>query len=70
MIDSKSEGISLGPVSNQLGFNSIPIRDVYFKNCRVPQTNLLGQKGKGFKIAMKLLQAQRINIGINDFLMR
>ena len=29
--------------------------DVHFKNCGIPASNLIGERGRGFKYAMKVL---------------
>ncbi len=39
-------------------------RQLIFENLRVPASNLLGQKGHGFKMAMAGLDGGRLNIGI------
>ena len=35
---------------------------VFFENCRVPMTNLIGKEGQGFNIALSALNGGRINI--------
>lgn len=46
-----------------MGWNSQPTRAVIFEDCAVPVSNLLGEEGQGFNIAMKGLNGGRINIG-------
>ena len=48
---------------SQVGWNSQPTRAVLFEDCRVPASNLIGQLGDGFKIAMRGLNGGRINVG-------
>jgi len=55
-------GLSFGKQERKLGWNSQPTAMVIFENCRVPVSNLVGQEGDGFKIAMKALDGGRINI--------
>ena len=62
VIEKSSPGISFGKREQKMGWNSQPTADVMFENCRVPETNLLGEEGDGFKIAMKGLDGGRINI--------
>jgi alkylation response protein AidB-like acyl-CoA dehydrogenase len=57
-----SPGLSFGKPERKLGWNSQPTAMVIFENCRVPVSNLVGQEGDGFKIAMKALDGGRINI--------
>jgi acyl-CoA dehydrogenase len=40
-----------------------PIGRISFNECRVPATNLLGEEGQGFKIAMKTLDTFRATVG-------
>lgn len=47
----------------QVGWNSQPTRAVIFEDCEVPASNLIGELGDGFKIAMRGLNGGRINIG-------
>ena len=47
----------------QVGWNSQPTRAVLFEDCRVPVSNIVGQPGDGFKIAMRGLNGGRINVG-------
>jgi len=45
-----------------MGWKSSPTTMVIFEDCRVPKKNLIGNKGDGFKIALKALDGGRINI--------
>ncbi len=45
-----------------MGIRSSPTMELVFENCRVPAANLLGEEGKGFKVAMKTLDGGRIGI--------
>ncbi len=47
-----------------MGWKSQPTRTISFNNVKVPATNLIGEEGQGFRIAMKGLDGGRINIGI------
>lgn len=47
----------------KVGWNSQPTRAVIFEDCEVPASNLIGELGDGFKIAMRGLNGGRINIG-------
>jgi alkylation response protein AidB-like acyl-CoA dehydrogenase len=37
--------------------------ELVFENCRIPKSNMLGEEGHGFKVAMKTLDGGRIGIG-------
>lgn len=47
-----------------MGWNSQPTSMVIFEDCRVPVSNVVGNEGDGFKIAMSGLDGGRINIAI------
>ena len=38
--------------------------ELFFEDCRVPATNLLGEEGKGFKYMMEKLQQERLEVSI------
>jgi len=63
LVEKGFPGISFGKQERKLGWNSQPTAAVILEDCRVPASNLLGQEGQGFAIAMKGLDGGRINIG-------
>ncbi len=62
VVSTNSEGISYGRKEPKMGWNSQATRGVTFDNVMVPKTQLLGEEGEGFGIAMKGLDGGRINI--------
>ena len=62
IVDKDAKGISFGAQEKKLGWNSQPTSMVIFEDCRVPVTNIVGDEGEGFKIAMAGLDGGRINI--------
>lgn len=62
IVEKGMPGLSFGKPERKLGWNSQPTAAVIFENCRVPASNLVGQEGEGFRIAMKALDGGRINI--------
>ncbi|RYZ55924.1 MAG: acyl-CoA dehydrogenase [Proteobacteria bacterium] len=63
VVDARAEGISYGENERKLGWNSQPTRSVSFDNVLIAKSQLLGEEGMGFKIAMRGLDGGRINIG-------
>lgn len=63
VVDKDAEGLSFGAQEKKLGWHSQPTAMVNFDNCSVPVTNLVGEEGQGFKIAMAGLDGGRLNIG-------
>ena len=44
----------------KMGMHSQDTAELFFANCRIPKTNLLGQKGAGFLMLMQKLQQERL----------
>jgi alkylation response protein AidB-like acyl-CoA dehydrogenase len=63
VIEKDMPGVSFGANEKKLGWRSQPTAQVNFDGVRVPASNLVGQEGDGFKIAMKGLDGGRLNIG-------
>lgn len=55
-------GLSLGKKEDKLGIRGSSTSNVIYEDCRIPQGNLLGEPGMGFKIAMMTLDSGRIGI--------
>ncbi len=62
-VPADAPGISFGACERKLGWHSQPTAMVMFEDCKVPEGNLIGGEGNGFKIAMKGLDGGRLNIG-------
>ncbi|MDO5714072.1 MAG: acyl-CoA dehydrogenase [Tissierellia bacterium] len=62
IVEKGTEGFTYGEPENKLGIHASATRELYFKDCRIPKENLLGEEGKGFKVAMMTLDGGRIGI--------
>ena len=62
IVESSFPGFSVGKHEEKLGLHGSPTAEIVFTDCIVPKENLLGQEGKGFKIAMQTLDGGRIGI--------
>lgn len=56
-------GVSCGPHEDKMGIRASNTTTVTFDNVRVPAANVLGEVGKGFKVAMKILNSGRTGLG-------
>jgi butyryl-CoA dehydrogenase len=63
MVDKGTEGFDIGTIEKKMGFKASPTTELIFSDCLVPQENLLGEEGKGFRIAMSTLDGGRISCG-------
>ncbi|MBT8345467.1 MAG: acyl-CoA dehydrogenase [Desulfofustis sp.] len=62
IIEKGMEGFSFGKKEIKLGIRSSPTMEIIFANCLIPEENMLGEDGEGFKVAMKTLDGGRIGI--------
>nr|CAD7198790.1 unnamed protein product [Timema douglasi] len=63
IVDRDSPGLSIGKRENKLGLKASGTCVVHFDNVRVPESNILGEFGKGYKYAAGFLNEGRIGIG-------
>ena len=57
------KGVTTGPHEDKMGIRASSTTTVSFEDVRVPGANVLGEVGKGFKVAMKILNAGRTGLG-------
>ena len=62
IVEKGTPGFSFGTKENKMGIRGSSTYELIFTDCRIPKENLLGQKGKGFAIAMHALDGGRIGI--------
>ena len=62
IIEKGMPGFTFGPEEHKMGIHTSITRELIFKDLHVPAANLLGQEGKGFKIAMHTLDGGRIGV--------
>lgn len=62
IVEKGTPGFTFGKKEKKMGIRSSPTMELVFENCRVPHANMLGEEGKGFKVAMKTLDGGRIGI--------
>ena len=62
LVEHGSEGLSYGGLEDKMGWRAQPTRQVQFDDCFVPEANLVGIEGDGFRYAMVGLDGGRLNI--------
>jgi alkylation response protein AidB-like acyl-CoA dehydrogenase len=62
IIERGTEGFTLGPEENKMGIKGSSTVQLYFQDCKVPVENLLGEIGKGHKIAFNILNIGRLKL--------
>lgn len=63
IVEKSMEGVSFGEKEDKMGIRASETRAVYFDNVKVPASNIIGEPGKGFKIAMNVLNTGRLSLG-------
>ena len=62
IVEKGTPGFTFGVKEKKMGIRGSSTYELIFTDCRIPQENLLGAKGKGFQIAMHTLDGGRIGI--------
>ncbi|MCR4842386.1 MAG: acyl-CoA dehydrogenase family protein [Eubacterium sp.] len=62
IVESKWDGFSTGKPEEKMGIHASVTSDIILENVRVPKENILGKIGKGFNLAMSILDAGRVTV--------
>ena len=63
IIEKEFSGFTVGKKEDKLGIRASSTCELILEDCRVPRENVLGEVGKGYKIAIETLNEGRIGIG-------
>jgi len=63
LVERDFPGFSVGKKEDKLGIRASSTCELILEDCRVPKNNVLGEAGKGYKIAIETLNEGRIGIG-------
>jgi alkylation response protein AidB-like acyl-CoA dehydrogenase len=63
IVERGFSGFSIGKKEDKLGIRASSTCELIFEDCRVPRGNVLGDAGKGYKVAIETLNEGRIGIG-------
>ena len=63
LVQREFPGFSVGKKEDKLGIRASSTCELILEDCRVPKSNVLGEVGKGYKIAIETLNEGRIGIG-------
>ena len=62
LVEKNTPGLTLGRKEDKLGIRASSTCELIFRDCAVPATQMLGEPGKGYKIAIETLNEGRIGI--------
>jgi len=63
LVGRDAPGFAVGRKEDKLGIRASSTCELILEDCRVPKANVLGEVGKGYKVAMETLNEGRIGIG-------
>lgn len=63
IVEKGFKGFTVGKKEDKLGIRASSTCELLFENCEVPKENVIGEVGKGYKIAIETLNEGRIGIG-------
>lgn len=63
IVEKDFPGFTVGKKEDKLGIRASSTCELILEDCRIPVSNVLGERGKGYKIAIETLNEGRIGIG-------
>jgi alkylation response protein AidB-like acyl-CoA dehydrogenase len=63
IVEKDTPGLTIGKKEDKLGIRASSTTELIFEDCVIPAANILGDVGKGYKIAIETLNEGRIGIG-------
>ncbi len=63
LVEKDTPGFTFGKKEKKMGIRASATRELVFRNCFVPEENMIGKPGMGFIMTMKLLDRSRPGIG-------
>ena len=64
LVEAKTQGFVRGRKLDKLGLRGQDTSELFFEDCRLPASALLGPEGAGFRMLMQKLQQERLCIGV------
>lgn len=64
LVDAGTEGFERGRNLDKIGQHAADTSELFFNDCRVPKTNILGGEGRGFVHLMEELPQERLGIAV------
>jgi alkylation response protein AidB-like acyl-CoA dehydrogenase len=63
IVDAATPGFAVGRLEEKMGLHASATGELLFDDCRVPADQMLGKRGDGWKLFLKILDGGRISIG-------
>jgi acyl-CoA dehydrogenase len=65
-LERDTPGLRVGRYDHKMGLRGTQVAEVFFEDCRVPESARLGPEGEGFKLAMQVLDHGRLSIAASS----
>ncbi|MFO8100808.1 MAG: acyl-CoA dehydrogenase family protein [Dehalococcoidia bacterium] len=62
IVERGTPGFSVGKKERKMGLHPASASELIFDDCRIPAENLIGEEGRGFRIALESIDASRVSI--------
>jgi alkylation response protein AidB-like acyl-CoA dehydrogenase len=63
ILPADTPGFRVARIEDKMGLHASATGELVFEGCRIPAANLLGERGQGFRMFLKILDGGRISIG-------
>lgn len=63
IVEGEAPGLTRGKPEMKMGIRASNTTELHFENVEVPEANVLGERGKGFKVALEVLDYGRLSLG-------
>ena len=62
VVDKGTKGFSVGKLERKMGLHPASVAELIFDDCKIPVANMLGEEGRGFRVALEGIDASRVSI--------
>jgi len=62
VVDKGTPGFSVGKIERKMGLHPASAAELIFDNCKIPVANMIGEEGRGFRIALEAIDACRVSV--------
>jgi butyryl-CoA dehydrogenase len=62
IVEKGTPGFSVGKEENKLGIRGSSTTELVFENCQITAANLLGEKGRGLRVALEAIDSSRVTV--------
>ena len=63
LVEKDTPGFTFGKKEKKMGLRASATRELIFRNCLIPEENIIGREGMGFVMAMRLFDRSRPGVG-------